>query len=129
VFAYWRLRGLFDGRWTVGDLVDFHTAHKLPCWRTRPRGIDGSGVSWPGRAKCRGATWSGATLTASCERSRSRRPRGGTRTWLQHMAGYFKDRLDVASKRELAEVIADYRHGLVPLVVPITLIRHHVRTL
>jgi uncharacterized protein YbgA (DUF1722 family) len=48
---------------------------------------------------------------------------------LQHMAGYFKDRLDAASKRELAETIADYRQGLVPLVVPLTLIRHHVRTL
>ena len=48
---------------------------------------------------------------------------------LQHMAGYFKDRLDAASKRELAETITDYRCRLVPLVVPLTLIRHHVRTL
>jgi uncharacterized protein YbgA (DUF1722 family) len=46
---------------------------------------------------------------------------------LQHMAGYFKDRLDAASKRELAETITDYRRGLVPLVVPLTLVRHHVR--
>lgn len=29
----------------------------------------------------------------------------------------------------MAEVFADYRTGLVPLVVPITLIRHHVRRL
>ena len=29
VFAYQRLRRLFDGRWSVGDLVRFHTAHKL----------------------------------------------------------------------------------------------------
>jgi uncharacterized protein YbgA (DUF1722 family) len=28
---------------------------------------------------------------------------------------------------ELAAAIADYRAGLVPLVVPITLLRHHVR--
>ena len=48
---------------------------------------------------------------------------------LQHMSGYFKDRLDAASKRELAETIADYCRGLVPLVVPLTLVRHHVRTL
>ena len=43
------------------------------------------------------------------------------------MAGYFKDRLDAASKRELADTIADYRHGLVPLVLPLTLVRHYVR--
>ena len=29
VFAYRRLRDLFDGRWTIRDLVRFHTAHKL----------------------------------------------------------------------------------------------------
>jgi uncharacterized protein YbbK (DUF523 family) len=48
---------------------------------------------------------------------------------LQHMAGYFKNRLNAMSKRELAETITDYRRGLVPLVVPLTLVRHHVRTL
>ena len=48
---------------------------------------------------------------------------------LQHMAGYFKDRLDAASKRELADTIADYRRGLFPLVVPLTLLRHYVRRL
>jgi uncharacterized protein YbbK (DUF523 family) len=46
---------------------------------------------------------------------------------LQHMAGYFKNRLDAASTRELGEVIDDYRRGLVPLIVPLTLVRHHVR--
>ena len=29
VFAYRRLRDLFESRWTVDDLVRFHTAHKL----------------------------------------------------------------------------------------------------
>jgi uncharacterized protein YbgA (DUF1722 family) len=46
---------------------------------------------------------------------------------LQHMAGYFKDRLDKASKTELVETIDAYRNELVPLIVPITLLRHYVR--
>ena len=29
VFAYDRLRSLFDGRWTLKDLAAFHTAHKM----------------------------------------------------------------------------------------------------
>jgi uncharacterized protein YbgA (DUF1722 family) len=45
---------------------------------------------------------------------------------LEHMAGYFKRRLDQTSRQELNSVIADYRAGLVPLIVPITLVRHHV---
>jgi len=46
---------------------------------------------------------------------------------LQHIAGYFKTALDEGSRRELAAAIADYQQGLVPLIVPITLVRHHVR--
>jgi uncharacterized protein YbgA (DUF1722 family) len=46
---------------------------------------------------------------------------------LQHMVGYFKDTLDAASRTELLATIDDYRNGLLPLVVPVTLLRHHVR--
>ncbi len=46
---------------------------------------------------------------------------------LQHIMGYFKERLGAREKAELLEVIGDYHHGLTPLVVPLTLIRHYVR--
>jgi uncharacterized protein YbgA (DUF1722 family)/uncharacterized protein YbbK (DUF523 family) len=46
---------------------------------------------------------------------------------LQHMAGYFKKRLSTDEKQELQEVIAAHRDGLVPLIVPITLLKHYVR--
>jgi uncharacterized protein YbgA (DUF1722 family) len=45
---------------------------------------------------------------------------------LQHIVGFFKNRLVAAEKRELLALIDDYARGLVPLVVPITLINHHV---
>jgi uncharacterized protein YbgA (DUF1722 family) len=48
---------------------------------------------------------------------------------LQHMAGYFKEQLAPAAKEELHRTLDDYRQGLVPLVVPLTLIRHHVLVL
>jgi uncharacterized protein YbgA (DUF1722 family) len=48
---------------------------------------------------------------------------------LQHCAGYVRDGLDAAGRAELAALIDDYRRGFVPLVVPITLLRHHVRRL
>ena len=46
---------------------------------------------------------------------------------LQHMFGYFKKSLDPESRRELLGLIDDYRSGLVPIIVPITLFRHHMR--
>jgi uncharacterized protein YbgA (DUF1722 family) len=40
--------------------------------------------------------------------------------------GFFKKQLSGVEKRELLGVIGDYAAGLVPLVVPITLINHYV---
>ena len=46
---------------------------------------------------------------------------------LQHILGYFSDRLDSSARHELAELIEDYGRGMLPLVVPLTLVRHYVR--
>jgi uncharacterized protein YbgA (DUF1722 family) len=46
---------------------------------------------------------------------------------LQHMAGYFKDKLSADEKKELLEVITNYHDDLVPLIVPVTLLRHYMR--
>ncbi|RZV49855.1 MAG: DUF1722 domain-containing protein [Pseudomonadales bacterium] len=46
---------------------------------------------------------------------------------LQHIRGYLKTELDGEDKRELSESIENYRLGLLPLIVPITLLRHHFR--
>lgn len=43
------------------------------------------------------------------------------------MVGYFKDQLDRDPKSELLAAIEEYRRELVPLIVPMTLVRHHVR--
>jgi uncharacterized protein YbgA (DUF1722 family) len=45
---------------------------------------------------------------------------------LQHMAGYFKEQLSPEEKKELQEVITNYYDGLVPLIVPITVLKHYV---
>jgi len=45
---------------------------------------------------------------------------------LQHLAGFCREHLSAWERGELAGLIGDYRNGLVPLVVPLTLLRHHV---
>ena len=42
---------------------------------------------------------------------------------------FFKDDLDQDSRHELLQHLEDYRLGMIPLVVPVTLIRHYVRLL
>jgi uncharacterized protein YbgA (DUF1722 family) len=127
VFAYDRLQRLFAGRWNVGHLVRFHTAHKLVLMAHSPAAYQRIGrlvatATTIERADLsrRYADQFMAALTIVAT------PRRHANV-LQHMTGYFKKTLDADSKAELLDTIEDYRHGLVPLVVPITLIRHHVR--
>jgi uncharacterized protein YbgA (DUF1722 family)/uncharacterized protein YbbK (DUF523 family) len=46
---------------------------------------------------------------------------------LIHILGYLKHHIDSASKQELLTLVDKYRSGLVPLAVPLTLLRHHFR--
>ena len=46
---------------------------------------------------------------------------------LQHMAGYFKKQLSKDEKQELQEVIGQYHQLYTPLIVPVTLMNHYVR--
>ncbi|MEO2268548.1 YbgA family protein [Pseudoalteromonas pernae] len=45
---------------------------------------------------------------------------------LMHLQGYFKQQLSSDEKQELRAAIEDYRQGLVPLYVPLTLLKHHL---
>jgi uncharacterized protein YbgA (DUF1722 family) len=45
---------------------------------------------------------------------------------LQHMLGYFKKQLDDFEKKELLGLIENYRQNLVPLIVPLTLLKHYI---
>jgi len=129
VFAYRRVRSFLAGRWTVGGLVQFHTAHKLLLMAHSPEAYQRLGRLVAG---AKGADR--AALAGRYEREFMQAlkvlatPRRHVNV-LQHMLGYFRDRLDDASRRELLDCIEDYRRGLVPLVVPLTLVRHHVRAL
>ncbi|MCU0122076.1 DUF523 and DUF1722 domain-containing protein [Pseudomonas sp. B2M1-30] len=46
---------------------------------------------------------------------------------LQHISGYLKRAISAEDKQEMQHVIGQYRHGIVPLVVPLTLLKHHFR--
>lgn len=128
VFVYARLKSLFSGRWRVGDLVAFHTAHKLQLLAHSPEDYRRLGllVAAAGTlARDELATEYRRGLMAGFARPATARKNTNV---LQHAAGHLKRSLDAESRAELAGVIDDYRRGLVPLVVPVTLLRHHVRS-
>jgi uncharacterized protein YbgA (DUF1722 family)/uncharacterized protein YbbK (DUF523 family) len=128
VFAYDRLRELFDGRWTRASLIAFHTAHKMALLAHSTTAYQALG-----RLVAAAPDMPRAELQREYEQQFMRTlstpatPKRHTNV-LMHMAGHLKTKLDPASKGELAGCIDDYRRGLVPLIVPLTLLRHHVRS-
>jgi len=129
LFAFQRVKILFAGQWSTGLLVQFHTAHKLTLLAHSPDAYRALGrlvadAGRTGRAGLRDRYEDGFMKALGVLATRPKHA-----NVLQHMAGYFRGRLDDGSRVELLETIEDYRKGLVPLIVPMTLVKHHVRTL
>lgn len=127
VFAYDALQTLWCSDWTIGSLVDFHTRHKyLLLSHSEPEFRD------LGRLVASGKSRDRLELRMQYENGfmRAMRKVASVRRHsnvLEHMLGFFKRRLDSRSRNEIVTLINDYRSGHVPLIVPLTLLRHHVR--
>lgn len=46
---------------------------------------------------------------------------------LQHLAGYLKKQVDASCRQEMQTLIDQYRRGQIPLIAPLTLLRHHLK--
>jgi uncharacterized protein YbgA (DUF1722 family)/uncharacterized protein YbbK (DUF523 family) len=127
VFAYRRLKDLFEKRWSLGDLVRFHTAHKMALLAHST-----ARYNELGRLVAGGSARARRDLREAYERlfmstlQIVATPRRHTNV-LMHMLGHLKTKIDSDAKAELLQAIEDHRNGLLPLIVPITLLRHHVR--
>jgi uncharacterized protein YbgA (DUF1722 family)/uncharacterized protein YbbK (DUF523 family) len=127
VFAHRRLRAMFAATPRAGDFVQFHTRHKLLLLSHSPAAYARLGrlvAGMKGRVPLAAAAeYAAAFMTALSAMATP----GRHANVLQHMAGYFQRLIDDESRGELAASIADYQRGLVPLIVPITLVLHHAR--
>lgn len=127
VFAYRRLKALFDKGWKPGDVVRFHTAEKMLLLAHDPQGYRALGrlvaeVKNTPRAELQ-QCYSDSFMTVMRKLAT---PRKHVNV-LQHMQGHFSDQLEPQARAELVELIADFGNSLVPLIAPVTLVRHYVR--
>ncbi|MHC5012029.1 MAG: YbgA family protein [Planctomycetota bacterium] len=128
VFTYARWCRLRASDPAPPDLVRFHTAHKMLLLTHSPRRYREMG---PLVAEAGTRPWEellDAYGLRLMETLAERPSRGRNLDALQHLAGFLKKDLGSEEKQELARVFRQYREGLVPLVVPITLLRHLLRT-
>jgi uncharacterized protein YbgA (DUF1722 family)/uncharacterized protein YbbK (DUF523 family) len=128
VFVHARWRQAEAAGWTRAALLRFHEKHKLLLLARNQAGMRrlgrllGESARRDDLGELVRAYREG--LTGAMRRPPTRR---GHTNVLQHMAGYVSDGLDPGDRQELRETIERYRLGLLPLIVPMTLLRHYVR--
>jgi len=127
IFAYARWKVARAAGMRRGDLVAFHTAHKLALLAHSPGAYRRLGALVGSMKKGSIREVLDGYGRGFMEALRVPATRGRHTNVLQHVTGYFRDVLPPADLEELEELVADYARGLVPLVVPQTLVRHHVR--
>jgi uncharacterized protein YbgA (DUF1722 family) len=127
LFAQERLKRFLRDGPSPGSLVRFHTtlkltlmAHSPAHYRSMGRLVAGAGnQSFPLLLEQYQQEFSEALCKLATP--------GRHVNVLHHILGFLKKDLPAGHKAELVEIIEDYRRGLVPLIVPVTLIKHHLR--
>lgn len=128
VFVYHRWNTFLQDNAMRRGLVDFHTRHKLLIMAHSPKHLRELGklVAGPQNRAVSELfeaysvkLMEGLTLLATVKKNTN---------VLHHIMGYFKKELSSDEKQELLEVVDNYHRALVPLIVPVVLLQHYVRT-
>ncbi|POF40572.1 hypothetical protein B0D71_19040 [Pseudomonas laurylsulfativorans] len=127
VFAYHAWQQLLQEGLSRRGLTDFHArykyllmAHNPVQYKTLGNLLGNMGRTDPQELGLRYFS----ELMAALKKCATRRTHTNV---LQHISGYLKQAISADDKQEVQHVIGQYRHGIVPLVVPLTLLKHHLR--
>jgi uncharacterized protein YbgA (DUF1722 family)/uncharacterized protein YbbK (DUF523 family) len=127
VFVYARWRDMASQGYSVAQLQKFHAQHKYIFMSHDQTLAKELGALLARDVK--GAIDEVALeyLTAMMQLLKKMASKKGHVNTLKHIQGYLKRAIDTQDKQELNEIIEQYRQGLVPLIVPMTLLRHHFK--
>jgi len=127
IFVFKRWREMLGKGRKLNLLVEFHSRHKLLIMSHSPKHNSGMGnLVAKGKEIPSGRLFDeyGRMLMEALRLKATIKKNTNT---LQHLMGYFKKLLTSDEKQELLEVIDHYYKGHLPLIVPLTLLKHYVR--
>ena len=127
IFALKRWREVAAQRKSRGNIVAFHTAHKLQIMSHSQKHYTDMGrlVARIKETPLESLYVQYGTMLMQALSLKATVKKNVN--VLQHMAGFFKKQLSRDEKQELLEVIEQYHRYYIPLIVPITLFNHYVR--
>ncbi len=127
IFILKRWREVLMRKESPGNVVDFHTCHKLLILSHSPKHSQSIGKLMARAKNIPLKELYQQYQTILMEALQLKTSPKKNANVLMHMMGYFKEQLSTDEKKELLEVIDHYRQEYIPLIVPITLINHYVR--
>jgi uncharacterized protein YbgA (DUF1722 family) len=127
IFTLKRWREALIRKEDRGNVVDFHTRHKLLILSHSPKHsrLMGKLVAKAKDLPIKELYRQYQTVLMGALKLKTT-PKKNANV-LMHMMGYFKEELSSDEKKELLEVIENYRQEYIPLIVPMTLINHYIR--
>ncbi|MEW5804392.1 MAG: DUF523 and DUF1722 domain-containing protein [bacterium] len=127
VFVFKRWKDLVRDNFSIGGLISFHRDHKLLIMSHSTKYLSDLGKI-VAQAKADDLTkvfdnyililMTALKLKATIKKNVN---------VLQHIMGYFKKTISADEKQELLEVIENYHNAMIPLIVPVVLLKHYVR--
>ena len=127
VYAYSAWQALLEQGITRRSLTEFHACYKYQLMAHHPvqYKILGNLLGSLGKQDPRDiAPQYFSELMKALKKCATRRTHTNV---LQHISGYLKQAISAEDKQEVQQLIGQYLHGIVPLVVPLTLLKHHFR--
>lgn len=127
VFVYHRWQQFKTRGFSAKGLVEFHSKHKYLIMSHGPKPLRNLGAIVANVDKNNIEAECNEYFTTLMVALKLKATVKKNVNVLQHIAGYFKKQLTPDEKAELVEVIEQYHSGLVPHIVPVTLLKHFVR--
>lgn len=127
VFAYAEWQQLLNSGLSRKKLYEFHARYKYQLMANSPADCTALGRLLASNQQVRLGVLATQYFSVFMSALKKIANRGSHTNVLQHISGYIKRSLDTDEKRELQVLISQYRTGIVPLIVPLTLLKHHFK--
>jgi uncharacterized protein YbgA (DUF1722 family)/uncharacterized protein YbbK (DUF523 family) len=127
VYAYARWQQLLQKGISRQGLLDFHSRYKYQLMASDLQQYKSLGQMLSNLRQADLAQLAPQYFSQLMQALQKCATRGTHSNVLQHLSGYLKKALSGADKEEIGLLIEQYRTGIVPLVVPLTLLKHHLR--
>jgi uncharacterized protein YbgA (DUF1722 family)/uncharacterized protein YbbK (DUF523 family) len=125
VFAWHDWQLLKQAGLSARTLTDFHARYKYTLMAHSPQDYNELGRMLADAGKHDAVTLGAAYFGRLMQALQQLATRKTHTNVLMHLQGYLKKQLAPREKEHMGSVIEQYRKGILPLVVPVTLLRHH----